>query len=110
MDTNGFAAEFNQPIDGSGMTKVEAGTWTLNTAHSHSGNTHLVNVLQGTLATGVNEALGGRSRVSVADAAVLAVLGRTLTISDIGSNADGVVDLGSGSRRAGPARDQGLAP
>ena len=98
VDTNGFAVEFNQPIDGLGMTKVGAGTWTLNTANSNSSNTHLVNVLQGTLALGVNEALGGRSRVSVADAAVLALQGRTLTLSDIGSNANGVVDLGSGGR------------
>lgn len=98
VDTNGFDVGFNQPIDGLGMTKTGAGTWTLNTANSNGSNSNLVSVLQGTLALGLNQALGTRSFVSVADGGRLALRGHNLTVIETNSNAGGVVDLGNGGQ------------
>ncbi len=98
VDTNGFDVVFNQPINGLGMTKAGAGTWTLNTANSNSSGAHRVNVLQGTLALGVNEALGTRSNVTVAADARLALGGHTLAVADLSTEAGSVVDLGNGGR------------
>lgn len=98
VDTNGFDVVFNQPIDGLGMTKAGAGTWTLNTANSNASGPHRVTVLQGTLALGVDEALGTRSSVDIAAHGRLTLGGHTLTVADLSSEAGGVVDLGSGGR------------
>ncbi|WP_457417925.1 beta strand repeat-containing protein [Roseateles sp. P5_E7] len=96
VDTNGFDVVFNQPINGLGMTKAGAGTWTLNTANSNGGGDNLVNVLEGTLALGVDEALGTRSLVEVAAGARLALAGHTLSLTTLNSAAGSVVDLGTG--------------
>lgn len=96
VDTNGFDVVFNQPINGLGMTKAGAGTWTLNTANPNTSGDNRVNVLQGTLALGVDEALGTRSTVEVAADARLALGGHALSITTLNSAAGSVVDLGSG--------------
>ncbi len=98
VDTAGFDVVFNQAIDGLGMTKAGAGTWTLNTANTNSSGDNRVQVLQGTLALGVDQALGTRSQVQVADAAVLQLGGRALAVTSLDTAAGGVVDLGAGGR------------
>ncbi|MCX2864047.1 autotransporter-associated beta strand repeat-containing protein [Paucibacter sp. PLA-PC-4] len=96
VDSNGFDVVFNQPINGLGMTKAGAGRWTLNTANTNSSGDNRVEVQQGTLALGVNEALGTRSLVNVATGAQLALGGRLLTITSLDSAAGSSVDLGAG--------------
>ena len=96
VDTAGFDVVFNQAIDGLGMTKAGAGTWTLNTANTNDSGDNDVQVLQGTLALGVDQALGTRSRVRVADGAELRLAGRALTVTSLDVAATGVVDLGAG--------------
>ena len=96
VDTKGFDVVFNQPINGLGMTKAGAGTWTLNTANSNTSGDNLVQVLQGKLALGADEALGTRSLVSVASGAQLALVGRVLTVTSLDSAAGSTVDLGAG--------------
>lgn len=96
VDTAGFDVVFNQPIDGLGMTKAGAGTWTLNTANTNTSGTNPVRVEQGVLALGVDEALGRRSTVTLAGGAVLAVRGHALTVTSLDSAAGSTVELGSG--------------
>ena len=96
VDTNGFDVVFNQPIDGLDMTKAGAGTWTLNTANTHTGADNPVHVLQGTLALGADEALGSRSLVDVAPGARLTLGGHVLTLKSLDSAPGSTVDLGAG--------------
>lgn len=96
VDTAGFDVVFNQPINGRGMTKAGAGTWTLNTANTGTGSDNLVSVLQGRLALGVDEAPGARSLVDVAAGAQLALGGHALTVTSLNSAAGSTVDLGAG--------------
>lgn len=96
VDTAGFDVVFNQPIIGRGMTKAGAGTWTLNTANTDDSGDNDVQVLQGTVALGVDQALGTRSRVRVADGAELRLAGRALTVDSLDVAANGLVDLGAG--------------
>jgi len=96
VDTNGFDVVFNQPISGLGMTKAGGGTWTLNTANSNSSGDNPVRVLAGTLALGVDEALGTRSRVDIAAGAQLTLGGHALTVNTINGDAGSNLDLGSG--------------
>ena len=96
VDTNGFDVVFNQPISGLGMTKAGAGTWTLNTANSNSSGDNPVRVLQGTLALGVDDALGTRSLVDVAGGAQLALGGHRLTVTSLNTEAGSTLDLGAG--------------
>ena len=96
VDTAGFDVVFNQPIIGRGMTKAGAGTWTLNTANTDDSGDNHVDVLQGVLALGVDQALGTRSKVRVADGAELRLAGRALTVTSLDAAANGVVDLGAG--------------
>ncbi|MFG6467222.1 beta strand repeat-containing protein [Roseateles sp. BYS87W] len=96
VDTAGFDVVFNQPITGLGMTKAGAGTWTLNTANADASGDNRVQVLQGALALGVNEALGARSLVDVAAAAQLQMGGRALTVNTLNTAAGSTVDLGAG--------------
>lgn len=96
VDTNGFDVVFNQPIAGLGITKAGIGTWTLNTANTGTGADNVVQVLQGTLALGVDEALGTRNLVSVADGAQLALSGHVLTMTSLDAAAGSTVDLGAG--------------
>jgi len=96
VDTAGFDVVFNQAIDGRGMTKAGAGTWTLNTANTNDSGDNQVEVLQGALALGVDQALGTRSKVRVADGAVLRLAGRALTVASLDVATTGVVDLGAG--------------
>lgn len=96
VDTNGFDVVFNQAIDGLDMTKAGAGTWTLNTANTHTGGDNPVRVLQGTLALGTDEALGTRSLVRVDSGAQLALLGHRLTVTSLDTAAGSTVDLGNG--------------
>ncbi|MFG6430133.1 beta strand repeat-containing protein [Roseateles sp. LYH14W] len=96
VDTNGFDVVFNQPINGLGMIKAGAGTWTLNTANPNTSGDNHVNVQQGTLALGVDEALGRRSTVEVAADARLALGGHALSVTTLNSAAGSVVDLGTG--------------
>ena len=96
VDTNGFDVVFNQPINGLGLTKSGAGTWTLNTANTNTSGDNPVTVRQGKLALGTNEALGTRSLVSVATGAQLALGGRVLTVKSLDSAAGSTVDLGNG--------------
>lgn len=96
VDTNGFDVVFNQPIAGLGMTKAGAGTWTLNTANSDSSGDNLVNVLQGTLSLGVDEALGSRSLIDIAADGRLALNGHALTATSLNSADGSTVDLGAG--------------
>ncbi|MFG6463427.1 beta strand repeat-containing protein [Roseateles sp. DXS20W] len=98
VDTAGFDVVFNQPINGRGMTKAGAGTWTLNTANTGTGGDNLVSVLQGRLALGVDEAPGARSLVDVAAGAQLALGGHALTVTSLNSAASSAVDLGAGGR------------
>ena len=98
VDTAGFDVVFNQAIDGRGMTKAGAGTWTLNTANRNSSGDNLVQVLQGTLALGVDEALGTRSQVSLAADTALRLGGHVLSITALDSQAGSVVDLGEGGQ------------
>lgn len=97
VDTAGFDVTFNQPIDGLGMTKAGAGTWTLNTANTNTSGDNLVRVLQGTLALGVDEALGRRSLVEVASGAQLNLGGHALSVTSLDSAAGSTVDLGNGA-------------
>ncbi|MFO1225475.1 MAG: autotransporter-associated beta strand repeat-containing protein [Roseateles sp.] len=99
VDTNGFDVVFNQPIDGLGMTKTGAGTWVLRTANTNSSGDNRVDVLQGRLALGVDEALGTRSNVSVSDGAELLLGGRVLTVNNLTTQAGSRVNLGGGSLR-----------
>lgn len=96
VDTAGFDVVFNQPIDGLGMTKTGAGTWTLNTANTRTGGDNPVRVLQGTLALGVAEALGTRSLVQVAGGAQLNLGGHALSVTSLDTEAGATVDLGAG--------------
>lgn len=96
VDTNGFDVVFNQPIAGLGMTKAGQGTWTLNTANTGTGGDNLVQVQQGTLALGIDEALGTRNLVTVADGARLALSGHALTMTSLDAAAGSTVDLGTG--------------
>lgn len=96
VDTNGFDVVFNQPIAGRGMSKAGAGTWSLNTANSDSSGDNLVNVLQGTLSLGVDEALGSRSLVDVGAGSRLALNGHVLTAISLNSVEGSTVDLGAG--------------
>lgn len=96
VDTNGFDVVFNQPIAGLGITKAGAGTWTLNTANTQTGADNVVQVLQGTLALGVDEALGTRNLVTVAEGARLALGGRVLTMTSLDTATGSTVDLGQG--------------
>jgi autotransporter-associated beta strand protein len=96
VDTNGFDVVFNQPIAGLGITKAGAGTWTLNTANTGTGADNVVQVQQGTLALGVDEALGTRNLVTVADGARLALSGHVLTMTSLDTAAGSTVDLGQG--------------
>lgn len=96
VDTNGFDVVFNQPIAGLGMTKLGAGTWTLNTANTNTSGNNLVIVRQGTLSVGVDEALGARSSVSLTGDGRLALGGHALTLSSLSGGADSAVDLGQG--------------
>ena len=96
VDTHGFDVVFNQPINGLDMTKDGAGTWTLNTANTNTSGTNPVRVLQGTLALGVDEALGSRSAVTLADGTRLTLGGHALTVTSLDSTAGATVDLGNG--------------
>ncbi|MCF8206801.1 MAG: autotransporter-associated beta strand repeat-containing protein [Methylotenera sp.] len=96
VDTNAFDVVFNQPINGLGITKAGAGTWTLNTANTNTSGDNVVQVLQGTLALGANEALGTRNLVTVADGARLALSGHVLTMTSLDTAAGSTVDLGTG--------------
>ena len=99
VDTNGFNVVFNQPINGLGINKTGAGTWTLNTANAVNPSTSgdsVVNVQQGTLLLGANEALGTRSLVSVAAGGQLALGGQQLSVISLDSAAGSSVDLGAG--------------
>lgn len=96
VDTHGFDVVFNQPIAGLGMTKAGAGSWTLNTANADTSGDNLVSVLQGTLALGVDEALGTRSLVGIAADGRLALNGRVLTATSLNSADGSTVDLGAG--------------
>jgi fibronectin-binding autotransporter adhesin len=96
VDSAGFDVVFNQAIDGRGMTKAGAGTWTLNTANTDDSGDNQVDVLQGALALGVDQALGTRSKVRVADGAELRLAGRALTVTSLDVATTGVVDLGAG--------------
>lgn len=96
VDTAGFDVVFNQPITGLGMTKAGAGTWTLNTANADSSGDNRVQLLQGRLALGVDEALGTRSLVDLADGAQLALGGHVLTVTSLNTAAGSTVDLGTG--------------
>jgi autotransporter-associated beta strand protein len=96
VDTNGFNVVFNQPISGQGMTKAGAGTWTLNTANSNRSGDNPVRVLQGTLALGVDEALGTRSLVMLDDGGQLALKGHRLTVTSLNTAAGSLLDLGTG--------------
>nr|WP_255719299.1 autotransporter-associated beta strand repeat-containing protein [Pelomonas sp. P8] len=98
VDTHGFDVIFNQPIDGLGLTKAGAGTWTLNTANTRTGADNVVRVLQGTLALGVDEALGPRSLVDVSAGAQLALGGHALTVTSLNTGDGSTVDLGAGGR------------
>jgi autotransporter-associated beta strand protein len=96
VDTNGFDVVFNQPIAGRGMTKAGAGIWALNTANSDSSGDNLVNVLQGTLSLGVDEALGSRSLIDIVADGRLTLNGHVLTATSLNSADGSTVDLGAG--------------
>lgn len=96
VDTNGFDVVFNQPLSGLGMVKAGIGTWTLNAANSNSSGVNRVGVLQGTLALGVDEALGTRSEVNLASGARLALGGHRLTVTSLATEAGSILDLGAG--------------
>ena len=96
VDSNGFDVTFNQAISGRGMTKTGAGTWRLNTANTDGSNVNEVQVVQGTLQLGIDEALGTRAAVAVAGGGTLDLAGRTLTPTDISVAEGGVVTLGQG--------------
>ncbi|MEO3690707.1 beta strand repeat-containing protein [Roseateles paludis] len=96
VDTGGFEVVFNQPINGLGMTKAGAGTWLLNTANTNSSGDNRVDVLQGRLALGVDEALGTRSNATLSSGAELALGGRVLTLQSLNTQDGSLVDLGNG--------------
>jgi autotransporter-associated beta strand protein len=96
VDSNGFNVVFNQPINGLGITKAGAGSWTLNSANTNTSGDNRVHVLQGALVLGANEALATRSLVGVAAGAQLALGGHALTVTSLDSAAGSTVDLGSG--------------
>ncbi len=100
VDTNGFNVVFNQAISGLGMTKTGLGTWTLNTANSNNSNDNRVQVLQGTLALGTDEALATRANVSLASDARLSLGGHVLGPKSLDTQVGSTVDLGQGGRLA----------
>lgn len=98
VDTNGFDVVFNQPIGGLGMTKTGAGSWRLNTANADSSASQQVDVQQGRLHLGVDEALGRRSNVQVASGAVLDLGGHAHTWANLNTAAGAELQLGDGGR------------
>ncbi|RYD26656.1 MAG: hypothetical protein EOP87_22410, partial [Verrucomicrobiaceae bacterium] len=98
IDTNGFNVTFNQPTSGRGLTKTGAGILRLNTANSDTTGENDVNISQGTLRVGINNAFGSRARVaSMSGDAVLDLNGFAVEVSTLeNSEPTTEVRLGSG--------------
>lgn len=95
VDTNGFDVTFDQPLNGTHLTKEGAGVLRINGANATSETGHLVQVSGGTLRLGVNDALSTGIQISVAAGASLDLNGFNQTARFV--NADGPVLLGAGT-------------
>jgi autotransporter-associated beta strand protein len=98
VDTAGFDVVFNQPIAGRGMTKTGEGTWTLATANTDTSGDNNVNLLQGTLRIGTDNALGTRATIDqMAFGSALDLDGQHLRVERMSNAASGSeIRLGNG--------------
>ncbi len=92
VDTNGFNVTFNQPVSGHDLTKQGGGVLRFNTANPFNSGVNSIDIEEGTIRLGINEALG-LPRVTLFDT-TLDLNGFAQTLASLSGT--GAVQLGNG--------------